>query len=122
MPFFAHGLHKNRWPATVLPIPVLDHCYLLSHGQKVKVLLTFYAGTKPAAISSTQCSVTQNHQDLKSCLLKIVLWSLMIICIRGRKMKGMDYFRERKIYPKRGSQHGIFGWKTLLLPQRPLQK
>ena len=26
-------------------------------------------------------------------------------------MKGMDYFHDRKIYPKRGRLHGIFGRK-----------
>ena len=27
------------------------------------------------------------------------------------EMKGMDYFHDRKIYPKRGCLHGIFGRK-----------
>lgn len=35
----------------------------------------------------------------------------ILICIRERKMKGMDHFHDRKIYPQRGSNHGIFAGK-----------
>lgn len=66
------GLYENRGgpPHLRSLLWTTPHCHLSSHSLNIKVLLTFYVGTKAAGIPSTQSSVTLRTTRIQTKFVK----------------------------------------------------